>query len=401
MPAGTRAQTSKRKRPVVVFVAYTTYGTDPRVRREAEALATHGYDVQVICASPNGKRPQEADGRVQLHQVPLPIRRGGRGRYLYQYLMFFLQSTWLLIGLRLRGPIAVVHVHTLPDFQVFCAIPVVCSGGAVILDLHEALPEILAARLVVRTSSLLYKMAVLAERLSCLFASRVIAANDGIRGAVVSRGLPEDRVTTVYTPAGNVAELEARPGLTQESMDLIVHAGGINQERDLETCIRALSLMQEPSRPMLVMVGDGEPAYVRSLLQLAATLHVSESVKYVGKVEGAEATQWMAKSAVGLVTLRANPLTRIAWPTRIVEYVALDKPLLVPSLDFVSKKLGEGARYYTPSDPESLAREVTRLLARPDETGRMRALARQACADASLQHAIEALLTIYHSVAPS
>src|SRR5438046_9874067 len=74
----------------------------------------------------------------------------------------------------------------------------------------------------------------------------------------------------------------------------------------------------------------------------------------------------MALSRFGRVTLAANPLTQIAWPTRIVEYAKLEKPLVVPEFRSIRAILGEGAQYYKPGDPDSLVRALRSNLLTPD-----------------------------------
>jgi len=78
------------RRPTrVAMLAHTYYLRDPRVRREAEALAADGFDVHVICLSePRTARamhePRHAIvNGVQIHRLPLSRRRCSPVRYLY------------------------------------------------------------------------------------------------------------------------------------------------------------------------------------------------------------------------------------------------------------------------------------------------------------------------------
>ncbi len=403
MPDSTALGEEIQTRPIVAFVAYTEFGSDPRVRREAEILADNGFEVHVIGAQSRPATSTVSSSGIHVHEVPLTIRRGGKMRYMYQYAMFFVLSTLVLVALRRRKEIAIVHIHSLPDFQVFCATPVRWFGGGVVLDLHEALPEILAARFGVQPSNLLYKLAVVAEQASCRYANCVIAANDGIRDSVISRGFPSSRITAIYTPAASPRtepRATADPfGSEMGSRHLVVHAGGINPERDLETCIRAFSIVDEAIRPTLVMIGDGEEDYIGGLLQLARRLGISESVRYLGKVEAADARQWMSRSEIGLVTLESNPLTRLAWPTRIVEYAALEKPILAPALSAIVRKLGDAAKYYESGNAESLARQVQYLLSHDEESRKLGVRGRQTCADISTSRMASALIGLYRSLA--
>jgi len=348
--------------PRLAVVAYTEYLRDPRVRREAESLVEAGYLVHAIALRPRDGRSPAHVGGVHLHEVPLSVRRGGKLRYAYQYLMFFLLSTIVLARLHSRRPFDLVHVHSLPDFQAFCGLPVRMTGGAVLLDLHEAMPEILASRFRIPASSVWVRLAAFLERVSCEFANHVIVANDGIRAALLARGLNADHVTAVYNPGDGAGPIpkpeEIARALRVPQGPLIVHAGGINPERDLETLFRAVAQLPAVSAVNVIVAGDGDPSYVRELGQLADRLGIGSRVLFVGNVSREEALSLMSLATIGVVTLKANPLTELAWPSRITEFARLRKPLVVPRLRFVSETLADGARYYRPGDADSLAAEL-------------------------------------------
>ena len=370
MPTSAPFDPSDRKGRVAVL-AYTEYSWDPRVRREAEALRQDGYAVHVVSLRPKaGESTKHLDG-VHIHEVPLIARRGGKARYLFQYSMFFLLASAELLRLHLRRQIDLVHVHSLPDFLVFAAAPLKVRGIPVILDLHEAMPEIVSARMALPPRSFLVRGAATLEKISVWFADHVIVASDGIRSVVERRGLATAKITTVYNPGDvspvlpHAAELKHRLSLPDGK--LIVHAGGVNPERDLETLLKALAHLPSDESVRLIIAGDGEAGYVKALQRLAETLGVSDRVRYVGKLSLQDAHALMSLSSVGLVTLEHNPLTDVSWPTRIVEFAHLEKPLVVPRLRFIEQILGGAAQYYTPGDPKSLAEELTQAFRAPED----------------------------------
>ncbi|MGQ0796763.1 MAG: glycosyltransferase [Methanobacteriota archaeon] len=356
-------------RPRVAVVAYTEYAWDPRVRREAEGLVEDGYVVHAIVVRPLSAPSASHLGGVHVHELPLAIRRGGKIRYAYQYAMFLLLSTVLLVRLHATRPFRLVHVHSLPDFQVLCALPLRLLGVAVLLDLHEAMPEILAARFRLPPRSAWVRAAAALERLSALVADHVIVANDAIRAAVVARGLRPERVTAVYNPGDTLVTSADAPdllrGLALPSGRLIVHAGGVNRERDLETLLRAVARLPPEAEGRLVIAGDGDPSYADGLRRLASDLGLSERVRFVGRLSPEQAHALMARSAVGVVSLEANPLTELAFPTRIAEFARLRKPLIVPRLAFLHETLEDAAQYYDPGDAAGLARELELALVTP------------------------------------
>lgn len=386
----------------VAVVAYTDYPWDPRVRREAETLVDEGFAVHAITARPRVGRSPGHLGGVHLHEVPLSIRRGGKLRYVFQYAMFLLLSTAVLLRLHLRRPFTLVHVHSLPDFQVLCALPLKLAGVAVVLDLHEAMPEIVAARFRLGSNSLWIRFAALLERLSCRFADHVIAANDGIRAAVVARGTPSARITAVYNAGGAGEGATGRAPLSDElglpTGRLLVHAGGINRERDLETLLRALARLPPELEVHLVVAGEGEPAYVAELERLGRDLGIGSRLRFVGKLGQDRAIALMSLAEVGLVTLEANPLTELAWPTRITEFARLRKPLVVPRLAFLRETLQDGAQYYEPGNPDSLARELELAIKAPERRVEAVARAAEVCSRFDGSRMRDRLRSIYRSL---
>src|SRR6266571_9101063 len=182
----------------IAVIAYTEYPSDARVRWEAETLVGAGHKVFAIGLRPkSGPSPAELSG-VQVYDVPLRACRGSKMRYVYQYAIFFLLSSVLLLRLHLRERFDVIYVHSLPDFQVFCALPLKIARIPVLLDLHEAMPEIFAARFQKSRESSWFRVFAALERMSCFFADHVISANDGIRSLLVTRRVPASHITTLY-----------------------------------------------------------------------------------------------------------------------------------------------------------------------------------------------------------
>jgi glycosyltransferase involved in cell wall biosynthesis len=155
---------------------------------------------------------------------------------------------------------------------------------------------------------------------------------------------------------------------------LIVHAGGINPERDIETLIRAFARLSPERDLNLVIAGDGEPEYVAKLSGIARQLGIGDRVRFVGRLPQDQAIALMSLSSVGVVTLESNPLTELAWPSRIPEFALLRKPLVVPMLRFLAETLEDGAQFYIPGNAESLAREIKEALRAPN--GRESAVAK-------------------------
>src|SRR2546428_6359995 len=176
----------------LVMVAYTYYPWDPRVRREAETLSRRGHSITVVCCREPGQQSRESIAGVSVVRLPLTIRRGGRARYVFQYGLFFLLATRALRGLH---PSA-VHVHSVPDLLAFTALGSRLRRVPLTLALHEAMPELVAARFPNAHYAVL--LALVAERLSCGLATHILLVNETIRDLVLAPSAPMSPVTVLF-----------------------------------------------------------------------------------------------------------------------------------------------------------------------------------------------------------
>jgi glycosyltransferase involved in cell wall biosynthesis len=129
------------------MVVYSYYPRDQRVRREAETLKENGARVHVICLRKEGESRYKTHNDISIYRVPQTHRRTvGYMPYFIRYFMFLFLSALVLTKLFFRFRYDVVHIHSIPDYLVFCAIVPKMLGARVILDLHELMPEIFAVR---------------------------------------------------------------------------------------------------------------------------------------------------------------------------------------------------------------------------------------------------------------
>ena len=75
----------------ILIVAYTNYYQDPRVKRNAEALAERGDHVDVICLDYG---PRGLSRGVNVIALPIPRYRGGsNSSYIGSYMRFFAMAS--------------------------------------------------------------------------------------------------------------------------------------------------------------------------------------------------------------------------------------------------------------------------------------------------------------------
>jgi len=386
-----------------VHVAYAYFPADPRIRREVDALRAAGHEVDVLCLRAEGESPSESIRGTCVTRVPLTARRGGRLRYTFQYCMFFLLSAIFISILHRRRRFDVVHIHSLPDFQVFCSLLLKLHGVRVILDLHEALPEIVASRFRTNERAPFVRLATLAERVSVLFADEVITVNDAIGKLLVDRAGRGTNITVVMNSPdlsvlrlADAASLKRRLGLNSDF--IVVYVGGINPERDLPTLIRAVADLRRRHSIQAVIAGYGDAKYIESLKMLANTLRLSDSVLFLPRIPQEEVLTYLALSSFGVICYEDNPLTRVAIPTKIFEYAAVGKPLAVARLQALAELFDGAAEFFHAGDAIDLVAAIERLLQDRKNADRLVQRAAAVLARCSWDIMKQRLLSVYERI---
>ncbi|MEE9417630.1 MAG: glycosyltransferase, partial [Acidimicrobiales bacterium] len=105
--------------PRAALVTFRSY--EMHARRESQALADQGYDVDVICL----RRPDETrsgrDGAIRFTRLSIPKSRGSLARYALSYGSWFALCSLLLTFRHLRRRYDIIQITSLPDHQVFAA----------------------------------------------------------------------------------------------------------------------------------------------------------------------------------------------------------------------------------------------------------------------------------------
>src|SRR4030067_3539447 len=105
------------KRVCIVRINY--YPDEPHLRRDAETLVEHGYDVDVICLRRKKQKSREVIRGVNVYRLPLERHRKGAFRFAFEYVSFFVMAFLCLTFLSLQSRYSVIQVINMPDSLVF------------------------------------------------------------------------------------------------------------------------------------------------------------------------------------------------------------------------------------------------------------------------------------------
>jgi len=367
------------------MLAHTCYLRDPRVRREAEALAEKGIEVHVVSLSEDGKEPGVREPRravvndVQVHRLPVRRRRGSPLRYLYEYFMVGVLGGLKLALLHFRGRLDVVHVHNMPDVLIFAAIIPRLGGSKLVLDIHDPMPELFMSRNHGVSRTLVARLLRVQEKISCWIANRVISVNETMRENLLNKGVADDKIFIVHNfPDQKFFPLCDTPASWPRSRDSLVmlYCGTVTDHYDLGLAVKAIARLGGEVPVKLRIIGEGNK--LTGVLELAATLGVRDSVEHIGLVPLDRVRAEMRKADLGISCHRAGIFGDLYFSTKLVEYLTQGLPVLSPQTYTVSKYLsGDCVFYFEPGNDAALADTLRFMWLNPAEVLRRLSRARQ------------------------
>lgn len=345
----------------VLMVVYSYFPQDVRPRREAEALISAGYSVDIICLRLPDQTKFEKIYQVNTYRVNLSKTRSSKRKYVLLYSSFFIRSFFLLNWLFLKNRYSVIHAHNMPDFLVFLGIIPKLFGSKVILDLHDPTPEMLITKFADGKDSWLIKVLKWQEKVSIRFAHKIITTNNSFVDKFVSRGCPPDKINIVMnSPQDSIFSkfVNRSKEKSDDKKFVVMYHGIIITRYGFEELLNAINLLKDKIPGLELRVyGDGEDLPL--FLDLLKKLNIEDIVSYFGLVPIEKIVEVMPECNVGIIPNRLTPFTKINFPTRIFEYLYMKKPVAVPRTQGIYDYFDEDSIFYFDAgNAESLARVI-------------------------------------------
>jgi len=361
------------------MIAYTVYAFDARVRREAETLAANGFTVRCLTTRSGPSPTRFVLNGVDVRELNVPKYRGkSKLAYAASYLWFLVATSAACLRLLIARELDVVHAHNLPDFLVFAGLLPRLMGRRVVLDVHDSVPETFATKF--SRTPLLWRALCLEERLSALVAHKVICVNHPQRDTLVQRGIPKAKTLVsmnapdpkIFTRMPIVQRGEEPDG----SFNLVYH-GTMSERLGVDLLICAVAELQHKlPNARLHLWGSGDD--LERFQGLVKELGVGERVSFNPKGFALhELPQQLRSMHVGIVGNRRSAAGDLMLPVKLLEYVSLDIPAIVPRLRTIEHYFTEDmVTYYEPDSVGSLSQATWQLSLRPEARREQAARAR-------------------------
>jgi glycosyltransferase involved in cell wall biosynthesis len=356
-----------RKPMKVCMVAYAFYETDNRVRRYAEALAKRGDYVEAVSLRREGLPAFEVISGVRVHRIqPRQINEKGKFTHVWRLVQFFLRSMAFLTKSHLKEKYDLIHVHSVPDFEVFAALFAKLGGAKVILDIHDIMPEFYVSKFNSTRDSLAFKILLTIERLSTRFADHVIAANHIWGDRLVTRSVPDSKCTTFLNYPDSSLFQQKGGAPRNDGKFVMLYPGTLNYHQGLDLAVRAFSRIKDQlPQAEFHIYGSGEQLeFLRSLI---GELNLQDRVFLKGIVPLEQVSTVMAGADLGVVPKRSNAFGDEAFSTKTLEFMTVGVPLIVPNTTIDSYYFDDSlVTFFKANDETSLADAMLRIARNPE-----------------------------------
>lgn len=352
----------------MVVYAYYPLG-ETRVQREAEALVSHGFEVDVICLRDKASEAAQEDvNGVHVYRLPIErLKRDSFAKLFWDYLVFFIVAMFAVSRLHVTKRYQVIQIHNLPDFLVFCAWLPKLMGAAIILDLHDLMPEFYTSRGGRDKNSRGARLVMWQEKVSCRFADHVITVTELWRQTLIARGVPAEKVSVVMNVADDriFCGQAAHKGVSNGHFKLVYH--GLQVQRyGLDLVLQAIArLRTEIPNIQFLLHGNGE--YHRTLQRMATELNVDELVAFSKHfVDVSELPILISKADIGVVPYRRDNFTDGILPTKLMEYVAVGLPVIASRTPVIETYFDETmVEFFTADNVDELVACIRKLYRDP------------------------------------
>jgi len=345
------------------MVAYSFYESDGRIRQYAETLASRGDHVDVIALRRKGQKHFGELKGVDIYRIQKrTVGEKWKLTYLVKALLFLLKSSTFLTLKHLRNHYDLIHVHSVPDFEVFAAFWPKLTGARIILDIHDIVPEFYASKFDTSRTSLPFKLLVLVEKVSVWFSDHVIVPNHIWQQTVHSRSTSPGRCSVMLNyPDPNIFSRKLRVRTARNGKFVLIYPGSLNRHQGLDVAIDAVGRIAN-QMPDLEFHIYGEGPERASLIYQVSRLGLETRVLFKSPLPVEQIAEKMADADLAIVPKRAVSFGNEAFSTKIPECLALGVPVIASDTKVDRFYFSDSVvQFFRSEDPADLARSIVLL----------------------------------------
>ncbi|MGH7782548.1 MAG: glycosyltransferase family 4 protein, partial [Candidatus Binatia bacterium] len=333
-----------------------------------------GYRVTILCPRDLEQKGREVVDGIEIYRHPRPPERTGPIGYLFEYgtaLFWELVFTWWVF---FRSGFDVIHLSNPPDMIfVIGGLFKLLFRKKVIFDHHDICPELYEAKF--GRKGLLYSVMCKLEKSSIWTADIVISTNDSYRRIAIDRGGKDPSRVFVVRNGPDLERLTPVapvPSLKRGRRYLVGYVGTIGAQEGLKYLLQAAShLIHECQRTDIHFGIVGSGPELANIRQVASDLKIDDHFTFTGRVPDKTLLEYLNTAEVCVNPDEHNPMNDSSTMIKIMEYMALSKPIVQFDLREGRVSAEEASLYARPNDAVDFAMKIVELLDDPEKRASM------------------------------
>ena len=370
--------------------------------QEAGALRDAGYTVSIICPTGRGceKKFEAIDG-IHLWRYDLPTEGAGAIGYLVEYASALFWTFVLSLRVGFTRGFDVIHACNPPDLFFLIGGFYKLFGKKFLFDHHDASPELYVAKF--GRKDFLYRVMVALERWTFRTADVSIATNHSYRRIAIERGGMPPQSVFVVRSGPSLERMKVQPpvaSLRRGKKHLVGYVGVMGRQEGIDYLLRAARhLVVDLQRKDIHFGLVGGGTSLEEMKALAAELGVADYVTFTGRVPDAELLAMLNTADVCVNPDVASEMNDISTMNKIMEYMALGKPIVQFDLAEGRHSAQAASLYAQKNNPVDFAAKIVELLDDPERRKAMGELGRRRVMDElEWRHEVPKLLAAYDAL---
>lgn len=387
-----------KERKVLIIVENLPVPFDTRVWQEATTLAANGYTVSVIC--PKGKgytQEEEYLQGVHIFRHDLPTEGNGPVGYAKEYFtalkeeLRFAKKVYKEIGFD------VIHGCNPPDDIYMVAKHFKKYGVKYVFDHHDICPELFEAKFG-KTSGLLYKSQLWLEKQTYKHCTFAFVTNESYKKIAIERGKMNPNKVIVLRSGPKLERMRIMPPLESIKRGykyMVGYLGVIGQQEGIEYLLDAAKYIKEHDNNVFWGIVGGGP-HLEALKKQAHEMGLDDCVEFTGRAPDQQMLEYLNTADVCVNSDKYNSMNDKSTMNKILEYMALAKPIVQFDLTEGRYSAQEASLYAKNNDAEDMAKKIIELLENSELRKKMGAYGRNRVVnELSWEHTSKALLEGY------
>src|SRR6266446_3092195 len=387
----------------ILMVVENSFPGDPRVWNEATTLVAAGYKVAVISLRSRADKAYDNIAGIDVYRFPrvtlfnkvprqhsssfakATIALQALNGYGFEHSYFTVWSLLLSLYICAKVKIDIIHLHNPPDTLFVVAACFRLLRKKIVFDHHDLSPELYLSRYNkthTKKTAIVYQTLRIFEKLNLKLADLVITTNESYREIDIRRGNIDPRKVFVVRNGPDVNRLRMTAPdrkLREMQKTILVYIGVMGPQDGVDYLLRALRhLVYDLGRRNVycVIIGNGDS--LNDLKALAGELEIDRYLWFTGFIPDDDLIRYLSTADICVSPDPSSPLNNVSTWIKIMEYMALGKPIVTFDLKETRYSAQDAALYVQPNDTREFAQAIDRLMGdaalreRMGSAGRMR-----------------------------